>query len=670
MSNFINKLFNAMLINYFRFLGLTLVIFFVSSCKQQNYLEQVLVFAGENRPELEAVLKHYSVEQKDILKYRAAVFLIENMPGHYSFKDTALLNRYYETIDTVLINNKELTVNETIELLELISSRFSNEKLEYALDIHSIKSSYIIDEIERSFDIWENSEWATHVKFEDFCEYILPYKVAELQPLDDWKEYMKNIHRGNIDTLHFCSLYENSAYFACFTVNQLLKDTLKPNIIPEGKMNAIPIVNPKTLLEMPIGRCNDYSIIALLVMRSKGIPVIIDETPQWPFRSMGHSWNTVLHNTGKNVVFAGANTNPGEPHKVEHKMAKVYRRTYAINRDIQLLISKEKQVPMHFRNYFKKDVTEEYMDTEDLEIKLKVNNPGCKYAYLAVFNNKEWIPIQYGKISNNKVKFVKMGRDIVYLPVYYKENMIIPASEPFLLTERGDVKILSADTSNTQTLVVNRKYPFFQRVYDVGKRVMGGKIQASNQPDFKNCVTLHTIKDYGIQSGEILLESVEERYRYWRYYSPDSAYCNMADLFFYPSDVNRPVIEKIIGTNGSYIEGTSHIKEAVFDNNPLTYFDAPFPSGAWVGMDFGKPVTMSKILYVPRGDGNCVTIDHEYELLYWQNNKWVSTGNKVAQDIRLRYENLPSNTLYWLRDLTEGVEERIFTYENGKQIWW
>ena len=651
-------------------LKLLSIIIIVSSCKHQNYLEQALVVAGDNRTELEAVLKYYSEEQKSTLKYNAAVFLIENMPGHYSYKDTALLNRYYNAVDTALINNKGLSTSENIELLESVSKRFSDEKLQYIQDIHIIKASYLINDIDRSFDIWENSEWATHVKFEDFCEYILPYKVTELQPLDDWKEYMMNIHRGNIDTLKFCSLFENSAYLACLDVNQLLKDTLKPNIIPEGRMNALPIVNPKTLLEMPIGRCDDYSVIALLVMRSKGIPVIIDDTPQWPFRSMGHSWNTVLHNTGKNVVFAGANTNPGEPHKVDHKMAKIYRKTYAINRDILSLISEEKQVPKHFRNYFKKDVTEEYMDTEDLEIKLNVKNPGCKYAYLAVFNDKEWIPVQYGKISGNKVKFEKIGRDIVYLPVYYKENMIIPASEPFLLTERGDVKILSADTLNTQTLVVNRKYPFFQRVYNVGKRVIGGKIQASNQPDFKNCVTLHTIKDFGILSGEIHLESVKEQYRYWRYYSPDSAYCNMADLFFYPSDANRPVIEKIIGTNGSYIKGTSHIKEAVFDNNPLSYFDAPIPSGAWVGMDFGKAVSMSKILYVPRGDGNCVTLDHKYELLYWQNNKWVSTGHKVAEDIKLIYENLPSNTLYWLRDLTEGVEERIFTYENGKQVWW
>jgi hypothetical protein len=47
-------------------------------------MEAVLKRAGGNRPELEKVLQHYSVNPGDSLKYKAAVFLIENMPGHYS----------------------------------------------------------------------------------------------------------------------------------------------------------------------------------------------------------------------------------------------------------------------------------------------------------------------------------------------------------------------------------------------------------------------------------------------------------------------------------------------------------------------------------------------------------------------------------------------------------
>ena len=44
------------------------------------------------------------------------------------------------------------------------------------------------------------------------------------------------------------------------------------------------------------------------MMRSIGIPVMLDFTPQWPFRSMGHYWNVLLDNTGKNLAFGGCET--------------------------------------------------------------------------------------------------------------------------------------------------------------------------------------------------------------------------------------------------------------------------------------------------------------------------------------------------------------------------
>lgn len=50
----------------------------------ETKLEYALRRAGDNRMELEKVLLHYSQEKKDSLKLKAACFLIENMPGHYT----------------------------------------------------------------------------------------------------------------------------------------------------------------------------------------------------------------------------------------------------------------------------------------------------------------------------------------------------------------------------------------------------------------------------------------------------------------------------------------------------------------------------------------------------------------------------------------------------------
>ena len=71
----------------------------VVSCGKKHtndYLEYALRAAGNNRSELEAVLDHY---KDDPEKLAAARFLIENMPGHYSYKSQRI-NDYYEVQPT------------------------------------------------------------------------------------------------------------------------------------------------------------------------------------------------------------------------------------------------------------------------------------------------------------------------------------------------------------------------------------------------------------------------------------------------------------------------------------------------------------------------------------------------------------------------------------------
>jgi hypothetical protein len=644
------------------------LLFFVSCNASPDRLAESLQLAGGNRPELEQVLHHYKQHEADSLKYRAAVFLIENMPYHCSYSDEQRLNQYYDRIDSALESCRNDTAKDVKTVLTALFSESPSSKMKVISDVKTVTSRYLIDNIDTSFDLWLNEEWATHVGFEDFCEYLLPYKIVDGQILDGWKSYLKPAFCGDLNTLHYCDLYRNLAYKACETVNQELKNELNPQIVPNGE-NMISIGRLSTLVKMPMGTCDDYCLIASSVMRSKGIPVGMDFTPQWPFRSMGHSWNILLDNTGKNVIFEGAGPVPGTPHKKEHKMAKVFRRTYAVNRELEAVLQTEKHVPPIFlKNRFSKDVTDEYMETQDVEIKLNPHGK-FKYAYPAVFDNRNWIPVCWGKISGRKAVFRKMGKNIVYLPVYYGEEGLIPASDPFILTVKGEIQPVKADTTKSQTLNIRRKFPVFQHVYNVRKRVVGGKIQASHEEKFKEPVTLHEISEYGVRAGEIDLNDVKEKYRYWRYYSPEGAYCNMAELYFFDDESGPPLTGRIIGTSGSCISDGRHEKEAVFDNDPLTYFDAPAPSGCRVGMDFGEPVRISMINYVPRGDGNNIEIGDVYELFYWDRG-WVSLGKQTANRVKLIYENCPTGALFFIHDHTKGQEERIFTYENGKQVWW
>ena len=42
---------------------------------------------------------------------------------------------------------------------------------------------------------------------------------------------------------------------------------------------------------------------------------------------------------------------------------------------------------------------------------------------------------------------------------------------------------------------------------------------------------------------------------------------------------------------------------------------------------------------------------------------------KARTDILL-LKNVPKNGLFVLKDITKGQEQRIFTYEDGRQVWW
>lgn len=431
---------------------------------------------------------------------------------------------------------------------------------------------------------------------------------------------------------------------------------------------ALPVRRMRSLAQKHIGTCEDYSILALGVLRSKGIPVAIDFIHQWPFQSLNHTWCVLLDNTGKHVVFDAASSGPGKT-SLPAPLGKVYRRTYAINRAIAEIHRKDRYVPRTFQRVCMKDVTDEYMLTDDVKLSLENVPKGSHYAYLAVFDNKDWIPVHYGKISGRKVTFTDMGRGVVYLPVCWDENGLRPVGDPFILTLAGEVKPLKADATRLQTIRLARKYWANRDAVWAAERAQYGRIQASDYEDFREVCDVFTIEDIPVVAGEILPDTLQRPYRYWRYFGNWHTNCNIAELNFFPAGSDTCNTGRIIGTPGSYGNSPHTTREAAFDGNSLTFFDAPLNSEGWVGMDFGRPVNMERINYTPRGDGNCVDIGHEYELVYWACGRWNSAGRRTAGNVYLDYE-VPVNALFLLHNHTTGVQERIFTYENGKQIWW
>ncbi len=422
------------------------------------------------------------------------------------------------------------------------------------------------------------------------------------------------------------------------------------------------------------GTCGDYGARTIYLMRSLGMPVGIDFAPQWIDFRLPHSWNILIDENNKTHPFLGFDETIKQWGIQEtFNCPKIFRKTFSIQENSLIMQNPDEVIPGMFRSSNFYDVSSEYFPVCDVSIVLnKIQSIRSNIAYLCVFNNTEWIPVHWAYVKNDRATFTDMGMGVIYLPIYYTHEGLLPAGNPFILDKMGEVHSIAPHSAQTETLSIERKYNTI-RVQEYPKRMLHGSFQASNDRQFKNYDELYNINELPSLTWNTVYLKAKKKYRYVRYIgSTEQNFCNVAEIEFYSN--KDGVLEKnegeVIGTDGSFADKLNRMKENVFDGNVLTFFDAPSEYGSWVGLDLKRPKQIDLIRYLPRNDDNNIRIGDTYELMYWRENKWSSLGCKTADSNKLLYDNCPVGALFLLHNHTRGIEERIFLYEDGKQIWW
>ncbi|WP_065218577.1 MULTISPECIES: hypothetical protein [Butyricimonas] len=149
------------------------VCLYIVGCSSSS-LEKALKLSGNNRQELEKVLDHFS-SKGEHLKLKAAQYLIKNMPGHYTFEGEAL-NNYYNYIDSNF-SKYSCYYRYYLKIIPLLNSEIT-ARLSRKDDILNISSDFLIAYINNVFKQRERTPWLLEMKFEDFCEYVLPYRIG------------------------------------------------------------------------------------------------------------------------------------------------------------------------------------------------------------------------------------------------------------------------------------------------------------------------------------------------------------------------------------------------------------------------------------------------------------------------------------------------------------
>lgn len=183
-----------------------------------NEVEAALEFAGENRSELQKVLQHY---HNNPLKEKAARYLIANMPFYYSYKGSEL-----DSIKKikVLIMNTDTLPQQAMAAWENIDY----STLPKIYDAQIISSSYLIRNIDHAFKKWEGCSWNKNLSFEDFCEFLLPYRIGD-EPLEEWREKYEKKYKAVLDSLYQGhDIIEAANVLGNYIKNEGFFDDLKP----------------------------------------------------------------------------------------------------------------------------------------------------------------------------------------------------------------------------------------------------------------------------------------------------------------------------------------------------------------------------------------------------------------------------------------------------------
>jgi hypothetical protein len=381
----------------------------VSCTRFSPEIETVLQQAGHNRAELEKVLQHYGKTPADSLKLRAAEFLIVNMPGKYS--------EYYDApwndVATVYLRWRSSSDKR------LVLDTYGLGKPVIKEDVKHVTADYLINNIELAFKVWREQPWGKHIPFDVFCEEILPYRL-DVEPLENWREKalasFTDLNRSFKENPNITSVE------ACRKVNDLL---------PRFQIDTdFPAMNYSQLMASRRGPCDAMVALAVFSMRALGIPVTVDFTHLWPNLKYGHTWNSVRDSMGRHISFMGAERSPGASHVgLTAIKFKVYRKTFA-GRPLPI---DDKYLPPIFRDNII-DVSGEYKGFYEVAVPIKYPPDSLTgYAYLAGKHFSQWTIVGWGVVDGDTIRYAPVGKQVLYLPVWYVDGELKPAGDRFAL---------------------------------------------------------------------------------------------------------------------------------------------------------------------------------------------------------------------------------------------
>ncbi|HOD65721.1 MAG TPA: transglutaminase-like domain-containing protein [candidate division Zixibacteria bacterium] len=410
-----------------------------------DQVEAALAAAGANRGELEKVLAHFD-GKGDTLMLDAARYLIGNMEGH-SYVTYALIDSLGDTIPWDAARFPDYgALQAAYGELEKARPGLDFKSAVAARDLETVTADYLIENVELAFAAWRTKPWARKLSYEEFREGVLPYRGSN-EPLEPWRAELMARYADLAGKMTDSTDPVEAA--------RLINDDIKSWFRFDERWYFHP--TDQGLAEMKTtgrGRCEDMTNLTIYAMRANGLAVTSDYTPYWANAGNNHAWNALILPGGKAIPFMGAEADPGE-YNLIRRAAKVYRKSFARQpRNLAFVKEENRKVPGWLAGKSYRDVTAAYGEVCDVAVTFaEAPADSVRFAYLCVFNDGEWKPIQWAEIAGRRAVFAAMAPEVVYLPGFYLNEEIVPAGEPFLLEPGGVQQALTAELAEPVDIV-------------------------------------------------------------------------------------------------------------------------------------------------------------------------------------------------------------------------
>ena len=655
-----------------------------------------------NKWELYSTLAYYKYIDRDTLKYKAACFLIENMPYHYSqkriYKDNDTLKLwlhetdsiYYSIVKGYRMDNFPWDTlwhikNARREIIE--ADTLPDPVVDYNMlcDIKELDFDFLTEHIDNAFRVWHESPFACNLTFEEFKEYILPYRSVEGYGFNEtgktyYDLFAKYVMSDSTADLRTTVQYYNAA------INNL-RDM-------NGKTHRTRLAGVYDLYSRDFHDCVDIANYGCNILRACGLPVVVEHNIC--YRSLsGRHYHCSVYNDSTDTwqTFNAESSLPGDGDWAFAETANVYRSTYAAQKDTPPFLKAEGEyVPSILNDPCIKDVTAYLAKTASVTLPFH-ESTNSNLAYLATYS-RDWqgvIPVTWGIIerSRSEITFSNAMPGLLYFPIYYPDEHCRTFGQPFYIEMVDSIPVIreipyidDADTSRT-SVILTRKYPRKPNMRRVAEELVGGCVLGSRKGDFTDAVTLLEIKEPPQPSLLTYPLSNVGNYKSYRFQAskehphahismlewltPDSyGYTNtmspMRRHVLSPSDTIAVNSEKNLMRLMDAEKWEDMSWKAEYDGNMQT---AP-SAYSNITLRLKETQVVTHVRFSPKNADNGICAGDEYELRYWDDG-WMSCGIAKAEYEYIEFENVPRGKLYWLVNLSQGKEEMPFVLDEQAQ---